>query len=75
MDFKTMSLWGAIVISVLAMLTFIVSLAFAWKSGDAGLLNLMVGAVISNASTAVAFWLGSSSGSQKKDERQSGAAP
>lgn len=59
---------GAIAISSVALLTFTGALIASFVTGDAGLLNLTVGAAIANATTAVNFWLGSSSGSQKKDE-------
>jgi len=35
---------------------------------DMSLLLLVVGAVIANATTVVNYWVGSSSGSQKKDD-------
>lgn len=72
MDAKIVSLWGAIIVSVVTLLTFSGALvvAFYIKETDVGksLLQLTVGAAIANATTAVGFWLGSSSGSQKKDE-------
>lgn len=69
MDAKTASLWGAIIVSIVTLLTFTGALvvSFFVKDGTA-LLNLTVGAAIANATTAVGFWLGSSSGSQKKDD-------
>lgn len=60
--------WGAIAISVISLLTFTGSLVASFFFHDPGLLNLTVGAAIANATTAVNYWLGSSSGSQKKDE-------
>jgi hypothetical protein len=86
MDSKIVSLWGAIIVSVVTLLTFSGALvvAFYIKETDVGksLLQLIVGAAIANATTAVGFWLGSSSGSQKKDDvigaalrASSGAAP
>src|SRR5271167_262106 len=70
MDSKIVSLWGAIIVSVVALVTFTGALIVAYLMGDkaVGLLNLTVGAAIANATTAVGFWLGSSSGSQKKDD-------
>jgi hypothetical protein len=72
MDAKIASLWGAIIVSVVTLLTFSGALvvAFYIKETDVGksLLQLTVGAAIANATTAVGFWLGSSSGSQKKDD-------
>jgi hypothetical protein len=70
MDSKTVSLWGAIIVSIVTLLTFTGALivSFLFYGKDSGLLNLTVGAAIANATTAVGFWLGSSSGSQKKDD-------
>ena len=93
MDPKILSLWGAIIVSVVTLSTFTGALVVSFltlsysKDPDVlklttSLLNLTVGAAIANATTAVGFWLGSSSGSQKKDEvigaalrASSGAAP
>jgi len=66
-------LWGAIIVSVVTLLTFTGALVVAYIKGDPALLNLTVGAAIANATTAVGFWLGSSSGSQKKDDLIRGA--
>lgn len=68
MDPKAVAAWGAIAISVVSLITFTASLVVAFFLKDPGLLNLTVGAAIANATTAVGYWLGSSSGSQKKDE-------
>lgn len=59
---------GAIVMSTLASLAFGGALVMAYLSTDQANLELLVGAVVSNFSTAVSFWLGSSAGSRKKDE-------
>lgn len=88
MDSKIVTLWGAIIVSVVALVTFTGALIVAFyvfltsDPKDAGLLQLTVGAAIANATTAIGFWLGSSSGSQKKDDvigaalrAASGAAP
>lgn len=74
MDSQTISSWGAIATSVLTLLTFAGTLVIVFFFKDSGMLNLMVGAVIANATTAVNFWLGSSSGSQKKDDALARAA-
>jgi hypothetical protein len=74
MDSKTVSSWGAIIVSMVALLTFTGALVVSFFFKDAGLLNLTVGAAIANATTAVGFWLGSSAGSQKKDDAVIGAA-
>ena len=67
MDAKIVSTWGAIIVSVVALLTFTAALVVAFFN-DKSLLQLTVGAAIANATTAIGFWLGSSSGSQKKDD-------
>jgi hypothetical protein len=68
MDPKTASVWGAVIVSIVTLLTFTGALVVSFFFKDSGLLNLTVGAAIANATTAVGFWLGSSSGSQKKDD-------
>ena len=68
MNAKIVSTWGAIIVSVIALVTFTGALVVSFFRQDPGLLNLTVGAAIANATTAIGFWLGSSSGSQKKDE-------
>src|SRR5215469_12754430 len=68
MDPRTATLWGAIIVSIVTLLTFTGALVVSFFFKDSGLLNLTVGAAIANATTAVGFWLGSSSGSQKKDD-------
>jgi hypothetical protein len=75
MDPKAITAWGAIAVSVVALVTFTGSLVVAFFSKDAGMLNLTVGAAIANATTAVGYWLGSSSGSAKKDETIAAVVP
>ena len=54
--------WGAIAISVLASLIFVVAFVVAYFSHDTNSLALLVGATIANFTTAVSYWLGSSCG-------------
>jgi hypothetical protein len=68
MDPRASYLWGAIIVSVVTLLTYAGALVVSFFFKDSGLLYLIVGAAIANAMTAVGFWLGSSSGSQKKDD-------
>jgi hypothetical protein len=80
MHSETISEWGLIIVSVVAILTFTAALIVAFVIKDEGLLNLTVGAAIANATTVVSFWLGSSRGSQSKDQaiaklNGNGAAP
>ena len=60
--------YGAIATSILSSLAFGAALIISHLSGDQTNQSLMIGAVISNFTTTVSFWLGSSFGSQKKDE-------
>lgn len=60
--------YGAIVTSILTSLGFLSALVIAYLSSDHTNQSLMIGAVISNFTTTVSFWLGSSFGSQKKDQ-------
>jgi hypothetical protein len=67
MNDMSVSQWGAIAASVLSLLIFSGSLVASFFMQDTGLLNLVVGAAIANATTCVQYWVGSSTGSQKKD--------
>jgi hypothetical protein len=69
MTTATMMAWGAIVTSILSALGFLAAFVIAYLSHDTTSQSLLVGAIITNFSTAVSFWLGSSSGSQKKDDQ------
>jgi len=68
MDPKALASWGAIVVSVLSLGAFFLAFGVAYLSSDQNNLSLLDGSAIGMASTAVAYWLGSSSGSQKKDD-------
>src|SRR5229473_3097517 len=59
---------GSIIVSFVVLLTFVVALGVSFFMKDSTIMALTVGAAIANATTAVGFWLGSSSGSQKKDD-------
>ena len=59
---------GSIIVSFVVLLTFVVALGVSFFMKDSTMMALTVGAAVANATTAVGFWLGSSSGSQKKDE-------
>ncbi len=60
--------WGAIVVSILTTLAFWTALVLAFIKNDTSSLNLLIGAVIANSSTTVAYWIGSSSGSRRKTD-------
>jgi hypothetical protein len=65
---SAMMTWGAIITSALSGCGFLAALLVAYMSKDQANLSLLVGAVVTNFATVVSFWLGSSAGSQKKDE-------
>lgn len=54
-------------VSVLSLVVFMAALGVAYWTKNETAMNLMVGAVISNATTVVNFWLGSSQSSSGKD--------
>lgn len=65
---RALMVWGAIITSILSSSAFVLALVVAYLSQDHTNVSLLVGAVIANFSTVVSFWLGSSSGSQRKDD-------
>ena len=58
--------WGAVIVSVVALMIFLAAIVVAWKTQNPSL-QILLGIAGSNATTAVGFWLGSSFSSQKKD--------
>lgn len=54
-------------VSILTQLLFLSAFGVAYLLKNDTAINLLVGAVIANATTTVNFWLGSSSGSSSKD--------
>jgi len=63
---------GAIIVSVANSLAFFAALAVGYLSKDQANLSLLIGAVIANSTTVVAYWLGSSSGSARKTDLLAG---
>lgn len=59
--------WGAPAVSVLAFVAFLATLTLAYFAKNDTLFTTLCGAAAAMAGTATQFWLGSSSGSQKKD--------
>ena len=59
---------GAIVTSIISCLGFIGALVIAYLAKDTSNLTMLLGIVAGAFNTVVSFWLGSSAGSQKKDE-------
>ena len=64
----TASLWGAPAISIYTLTIMIGAMAIAWLTKNDNAMTLLTGAAIANATTIINFWVGSSAGSQKKDE-------
>lgn len=59
---------GAIGVSVITTLGFIGALVISYLSKDASNLSMLLGIVAGGFQAVLGFWLGSSAGSQKKDE-------
>lgn len=59
---------GAIIVSMTNSIAFFGALIIAYLSKDQQNLGLLIGAVIANGTTVVAFWLGSSAGSVRKTD-------
>jgi hypothetical protein len=72
MDPKTIRAWGQIVISVLVV---IAAGYMMHHVTDDGTQKLIVGTVMGAFATTIAFWIGSSTGSQAKDEVISNSYP
>ncbi len=60
--------YGAIVVSVLVTVAFLVALGVAYLSKDQANLGLLIGAIIAQFSGVVQYWVGSSLSSAKKDD-------
>lgn len=58
--------YGAIIVSCLVLAIFQAAICIAWWTKD-GSLQILLGMAGTNASLAVGYWLGSSSGSKTKD--------
>lgn len=63
---QRVSEWGPVAVSIVVLAIFLAAIVVAWEAKDPSL-NILLGMAGANAGTAVGFWLGSSSGSQKKD--------
>ena len=70
---KGVTAWGAPVVSVVVLLTFgtVVSLVLlrAIPAGSETVLNVLLGTLAAMATNVVGYWVGSSAGSARKDER------
>lgn len=58
--------WGAVAISVVALVAYIFALLIAWWSKSNDTFVALCGVAATNATTVVSFWVGSSKGSADK---------
>jgi hypothetical protein len=58
--------WAKPSIGIYSLSLFVLGLGVAWWSKNDTALNLMIGAIISNATTVIGYYFGSSSGSSHK---------
>lgn len=65
---------GPLAVSVISLGIFTAAIVVAWLTKDPSLPYLL-GAAGTNATTAVGYWLGSSSGSKSKDDTLRAALP
>lgn len=63
---ETTATWGPIAVSIVVLSIFLAAIVIAWWTKDTSL-QVLLGMAGTNASTAVGYWLGSSSGSKSKD--------
>lgn len=61
-------LYGTVAVSMFAMATFAFALLWSFLTNDEGMKNLTGGAAVAMATTAINWWMGSSKGSEKKDD-------
>jgi hypothetical protein len=64
---ERISILARVAISILQQLIFVAAMVWAFVAGDENIKLLFAGAAISNATTAVQWWLGSSRSSEQKD--------
>ncbi len=75
MHLKYTQIWGIIIMSSMVSACFVTALVFAYIHKDQGNINMLVGAIVAQFTMVVGFWVGSSIGSQKKDEIIAASAP
>lgn len=75
MDSKRIRLLGQIVTAFYSFGLFLACLIMAYLRNDSALINTLAGFVGGFASAAVTFYLGSSAGSQAKDDTIAASAP
>lgn len=60
--------WGMVIVSVVALLIFLVALLIAYLKANDTLMTTLLGIAGAGYTTVVGFWLGSSYGSSKKTD-------
>jgi len=73
--YKRTAMIGAIVISCMACIAFFAALVIAYLSKDQTNLAMLLGIVAGGFTGTLNYWLGSSSGSQKKDDIIASSVP
>jgi hypothetical protein len=72
MDPKVVRTYGAIAVSVLTSIIFVVCLALAYATKDSAMQQLLIGVAAGQFSAAVGYWIGSSASAAQKDEQLAG---
>lgn len=67
--------WGMVIVSVIALLIFIVALLIAYLKANETLMTTLLGIAGAGYTTVVGFWLGSSYGSSKKTDMLNAPPP
>ena len=67
--------WAKPSIGVYSLTLFVIALAIAYVAKNDTALNLMIGAIITNGTTVVGYYFGSSSGSAQKSAMMEAASP
>jgi len=68
MDSKTISAWGTIAVSIVAFVAYLTALLVSYFLKNETMMNTLIVVAATNATTVVSYWLGSSAGSQNKNE-------
>jgi hypothetical protein len=60
--------WSKLAVSVLVLFIYVAAFVIAYKSDDKTSLQLMMGSTIGAFTSVIGYWLGSSSGSDRKTD-------
>ena len=76
---KALNDWGRVVVSTVVVIGFIgVTILYMYRKIETGavpeILSILLGALATNFTAVVGYWIGSSSGSSAKDEALADAA-